>query len=72
MTSVAYVASVAPEAQLAFDLDTPPIPARPALSSHVSSGPGRLLRKLVVGGLDPQAVEAAAALVVALDEEATS
>ena len=58
--------------QFVFDLDVSVRPSEqidPVLSRHVKAGPGRLLRKLVAGGLDPQAVEAAAALVVALDEE---
>ena len=57
--------------QFVFDLDAP-IVAIPAVARHVKGGPARLLRRLVVCGLDPQAVESAAALVAALDEEATS
>jgi hypothetical protein len=53
--------------QLVFDLDAPPI-TKPAVSRHVPAGPARLLRKLVTGGLDTDAIEAAAALVAALDE----
>jgi hypothetical protein len=45
---------------------------RPVLSKHVRPGPARLLRRLVVLGLDPQAIEAAAALVAALDQEPTA
>jgi len=37
---------------------------------RVSAGPAKLLRDLVHEGLDPEALPAAAALVVALDEEA--
>ena len=81
MTSVAFVASVAPEAQLAFDLDDlsgaeQPAPG-PALKRNVGAGPAKLLRKLVTGGLDPMAIECAATgspalLVAALDEEPAS
>lgn len=71
MTSVAYVASVAPETQLAFDLDAPTV-ANPVLSRHVKAGPARLLRRLVATGLDPRAIESAAALVAELDEEASA
>jgi hypothetical protein len=57
--------------QFVLDLDAP-IVAIPVLSRHVKGGPARLLRRLVVCGLDPQAVEVAAALVAALDEEAAA
>jgi hypothetical protein len=64
------------DVQLAFDIAggemSSPATARPALSDRVPGGPARLLRKLVAGGLDPQAVQAAAALVAALDAEVTS
>jgi hypothetical protein len=55
--------------QLAFDLNTAPlIRAKPPVSRRVPPGPARLLRKLVTDGLDVGAIEAAAALVAALDE----
>jgi hypothetical protein len=67
-------------AQLTFafaadDLSAPAgttVPAAPpVLSRHVKAGPARLLRRLIATGLDPQALERAAALVVALDEGAS-
>jgi hypothetical protein len=54
--------------QLVLEFDAP-IVAGPVLSRHVKAGPAQLLRNLVVLGLDPRALEAAAALVVASDEE---
>jgi hypothetical protein len=76
MTSVAFVASVAPEAQLAFDLDdlsgAEQSAPGPAVKRNVSAGAPRLLRRLLAVGLDPDAIEHAAALVVALDREPTS
>jgi hypothetical protein len=56
-------------AQLVFDLD---LPQPAALSSYVPPGAARLLKALVVDGLDPQAIESAAALVVALDAGAVT
>ena len=64
--------------QLVFDLDaaggdiSPPANAKPVLGRHVADGAARLLRKLVATGLDPQAIESAAALVIALDSEAVT
>ena len=59
--------------QFAFDLDldTSTV-AQSALSRHVKAGPARLLRRLVTTGLDPGALDAAAALVAELDSEPTS
>jgi hypothetical protein len=57
--------------QLVLEFDAP-IVANPALSRHVKAGPAQLLRNLVVLGLDPRALEHAAALVAHLDEEAAS
>jgi SOS response regulatory protein OraA/RecX len=57
--------------QFVFDLDAPTV-ANPVLSRHVKAGPARLLRRLVTTGLDPEALEAAAALVAAMDEEAAA
>jgi hypothetical protein len=62
--------------QLAFDLDdlsgaewsTP----GPAFKRNVQAGPARLLRRLISTGLDPGAIEHAAALCAHLDEEPTS
>jgi hypothetical protein len=54
--------------QLVLDLDECHVPARPALSRHVPPGAARLLKALVADGLDLHAIEAAAALVAALDE----
>jgi hypothetical protein len=54
--------------QFVLDLDAPTV-AIPALSRHVAPGAARLLRRLVVLGLAPDAIENAAALVAALEEE---
>jgi hypothetical protein len=57
--------------QLVLEFDAP-IVARPVLSLHAKAGPAQLPLNLVKGGLDPRALEAAAQLVVALDEGATA
>ena len=61
--------------QLMFDLDLAgpewSVP-EPAIKRNVAAGPAKLLRKLVTGGLDPMAIESAALLVAALDEEPAS
>jgi hypothetical protein len=78
MTSVAFVASVARDGQLVLELDvaaedmSAPENAKPVLSRRVRSGAASLLRKLVAYGLDPRALQSAAALVAALDEELAS
>ena len=54
-----------------LDLDAPTV-AAPALSRHTPAGAPRLLRKLLSNGMDPAALEAAAALVAALDEQGAS
>ncbi len=62
-------------AQLAFDLDSPDAEwsAPPlAVKRNVSGGAPRLLRRLLAIGLDPAALETAAALVAHLDREPTS
>jgi hypothetical protein len=56
------------EVQLVFDLDAPTV-AKPVLSRHIPPGAARLLKALVADGLNLDALEAAAALVVALDAE---
>jgi hypothetical protein len=60
--------------QFVFDLEwsEPDSAPEPAVKRNVAAGPARLLRKLVSAGLDPEAIESAAALVAALDEEPTS
>jgi hypothetical protein len=62
-------------AQLMFDLDLADAEwsaPEPAFKRNVQPGPARLLRRLISTGLAPDALEHAAALVAALDEEPTS
>jgi hypothetical protein len=70
MASVGFVASVAGDGQLALALADPRAEEAARPSRRVSGGPTRLLRRLVANGLDDSAIEAAAALVVRLDEDA--
>jgi hypothetical protein len=62
--------------QLVFDLDPEQFPpkgehtqVRPLLSRYCPPGAARLLKRLVAGGLDLDALEVAAALVAELDAE---
>jgi hypothetical protein len=58
--------------QLVFDLDLSGTKSSvPEIKRNVQPGAARLLRRLVSGGLDVDALEAAAALVAALDEGAS-
>ena len=57
--------------QFVLELDVPTI-TPPALSQHVPAGAGRLLRRLVKGGLDPDALQHAAAIVAYMDREPTA
>jgi hypothetical protein len=57
--------------QLVFDLNDPagaPTAPAPVLSPRVPAGAARLLKQLLIDGLDPDALAAAAAIVAALDE----
>jgi hypothetical protein len=59
--------------QLVFDFEPLYVKSSaPEIKRNVSAGAPRLLRRLLAIGLDPAALEHAAALCVALDAEPTS
>ena len=56
--------------QLVFELDLAGAhETAPGIKRNVAGGAPRLLRRLLAIGMDPGAIETAAALVAALDEE---